>query len=129
MSPGLALFLGIVSVFAVLGLVQWAFGRRARALQGQPVPDLPSAHADLAEADIVVWFHSPTCGPCKAMEPFVDALVEQGRARSVDVSTDLDVAMAFGVMATPTTIRLQNGRVTAVRTGGMGPTALEEFAA
>ena len=125
MSAGLWVLLGSLLMVGVLVGVQWWMGRQARALVGEPVP---ASVADQVPQDGIVWFHSPSCGPCKAMRPQVAAL-DDGQAWSVDVSQDLETARAFGVMATPTTVRVRAGRVLEVRTGALGPDALQQLLA
>lgn len=124
MSPGIAILVGVVGTFAVLGLIQAVASRRAKALEGEPVPDLPGPIGDAVRGTTLVWFHSPTCGPCRAMHPTIAAMEREGRAVAVDVSTDLDVAKAFNVFATPTTVKIVDGRILAVRMGALSPAQL-----
>jgi thiol-disulfide isomerase/thioredoxin len=55
-----------------------------------------------------LYFFSPSCGPCKAISPKVDAAIEAGaNIRKLDVSTDTGryVAMLFEVRATPAYVK------------------------
>lgn len=124
MSPGVSILVGILAVFGLLALLQWMLSRRVRALVGKPAPALPPPFDERARGDVLFWFHSPTCGPCRAMEPYIEQLAARGAAESVDVMVHPEVAQAFGVMATPTTIHVRSGRVLDVRTGVLGPAVL-----
>ena len=82
--------------------------------------DLPAG-----AASGVLFFHSATCGPCQAMVPHVRELSEaRGDVYSVDVAEHLEVATALGVRATPTVMRLREGRVVASHVGALSRGAL-----
>jgi thioredoxin-like negative regulator of GroEL len=120
MSAGIWMLVGIGLGFAVLMGFQAALARQTRAAIGREVP----ASSPLAAAEgRLVWFHAPTCAPCRAMHRDVLALGD--RVLEVDVSQRPDLAAAFGVMATPTTLRVQGGKVVAARAGRIGREQLE----
>jgi len=127
-SPGVALLLLALLGVGALLLAQALAARAARAREGQPVGPLPAAWAHLAGADALLWFHSPRCGPCRAMRPAAEALAAAGRLVPVDVTADLALAQALGVRATPTTVRLRAGMVVAVRLGALRAAELEALA-
>lgn len=123
MSTGMIVFTGALLAVGFLIAVQWLVQRRMSAMKGQPAPAIPGV-VDSGE-DAVLFFHSPSCGPCRMMEPHVTALArDDERVRSVDVSTDLETARAYGVMATPTTVLVRGGSIAEVRMGAMPPDAL-----
>ena len=119
MSAGVGILLGVGLLFALHQLLQALAGRLSRRKEGEPVPDPRFG------GDQLIWFHSRTCAPCRAMEPVIRRLESQGRARVVDVHQELSVARAFGVMATPTTVRVRDDRILAVRSGVLAPEQLE----
>lgn len=123
MSAGTGLLLGILATLGFLYGVQWLTARKARALEGQGVPEL-LIERGLAD-DGLLWFHSPTCGPCRAMQPHVEALAAEGRAHIVDVSVTPEIAVACGVLGTPTTIAIADRRIVQVVPGVVPPAALE----
>ena len=115
MTTGLWLLLGILLGFAALFAMQRWLARLGRASEGQPAAPL----GPLGDAEgKLVWFHAPTCAPCRAMHADIRALGEQ--AIEVDVSRRPDLARAYGVMGTPTTVRVKDGRIAAARVGRLG---------
>lgn len=124
MSLGLALFIACLAGISLLGLARWALGLPASSLEGEPLPPLPAPYSHIRSG--LLWFHSPTCGPCRSMRPVIEALEEQGQAHAVDVTEHLDVARALGVMATPTTVCVEDGRILWVRTGPISAAALRQ---
>jgi thioredoxin 1 len=55
----------------------------------------------------IVKFGTPTCGPCKLQETFLDNFVKEGfdvEIEKVDASEDMDKAEEFGVSTVPTLI-------------------------
>lgn len=128
MTAGIGILAGCLLVVGAIVAVQLFAGRYARRLEGEPVPSLPGPLGERLRGDVVLWFHSATCGPCKAMEPGIRALEAQGLAIVIDAHTQVDVARAFGVMATPTTVVVQGGRIQRVRMGVLGPAELASLA-
>lgn len=125
MTPGIALFSCALLFLGVLAIWQWSLGRHARANIGKPAPQLPGPIGEAVQADILLWFHSPHCGPCQSMRPKIAELVDRELAIEVDITRNLEIAQAFGVMATPTTILIREGRIQQVSTGSLSPGALD----
>jgi thiol-disulfide isomerase/thioredoxin len=124
MSPGLWILLGVGVAFAAMFAFQAWLSRMSRASEGReaaPLGPLGDAEGKL------VWFHAPSCAPCRAMHAQVDALGE--RVIQVDVSQRPDLAQRYGVMATPTTVRVKGGVIVAARAGRLGPDALLDLLA
>lgn len=113
----------LVGVVAVLvagaGLQVW-MGLRAQAARGRD-----ARHLAADSGTSLVWFHSPTCGPCRAMEPTIRELAASHPVRIVDVSVDPETAMAMSVMATPTTLVVRDGKVVDVMLGAVPRGRLE----
>jgi thioredoxin 1 len=110
----------LVAGLALMGLLQAFVGYKAREAVGKEVPDFPPGR-------LLLYFMSPTCGPCRAMTPAVRRLSEQGaRVRVVDVSQDPSLALQLGVMGTPTVMVVQDGKVEDVL---VGPQPAERLAA
>lgn len=117
----------LVTVLVGMSGLQMAMARRARASIGG---EAPAAAGPPTEKPAAFYFYSPSCGPCRVMAPTVDALAAEGRdVRKVDVSQDLQTAMAFGVMATPTTVVVRGGKVQEVLLGVVPRAKLEALLA
>ena len=88
---------------------------RAKRTRGREISSLGSAAANLLDGrdDALVYFFSTGCAPCRGMTPAVDALMERYPTRliKVDVSEDPAPAAAFGIRATPTLVRVREGRI------------------
>ncbi len=118
----------VLAGVGLMWIVQVLLARTARQREGTEVGPVPEPFDGLVRGDTLLWFHSPSCGPCRAMRGDVEAMQAQGRLHAVDVSRHLDVARAMSVMATPTTVRVRHGRIVEVRTGVMRLEALERMA-
>lgn len=115
---------GAGGVLVGVALMQVWMQLQTSKRKGQPVPR--SKLAVPAQGPALVYFWSPTCGPCRAMRPAVDALEADGKpVVKVDVSRDVDVALAWNVMGTPTTIAIHDGRITEVLLGAQHKDRLE----
>ena len=67
-----------------------------------------------SEVPVLVDFSAVWCGPCRAIEPHVEAIASerQGKAKvfKVDVDSDGDVAARYGVMSIPALIVFKGGQ-------------------
>lgn len=112
---------GAVVALVALSGVQIALAARSRRSVGAEAAPVGGA----AVEDGLVYFYSPTCGPCRAMSPAVHALKAAGKpVHAVDVTRDPATAGAYGVMATPTTVAVRAGRVVDVKLGVLSPAHL-----
>lgn len=121
------LLLGILLAFLFF---QWRVVRQAKKLEGQAAPELdPRIDAALKEhGRAVLYFHSPSCGPCKMMTPMVEsAAADRQDIFPIDIRQSTDVARKLGVMATPTIVVLADGQVSRIVIGAQSPTALAKL--
>lgn len=118
-----------VFVALVVGLQVWV-RLRARAFEGKPLPQVPGPIGEkLASLQhALVYFMSPQCGACRRFTPELSA---RSRRRPdvfvIDVTQHLDVARALGVMATPSAIEVQAGRVVGFHVGAVPSDLLARF--
>lgn len=93
---------------------------RIKRQEGKPVPELTGKLGRTAKSrrPSLFYFYSPSCGPCKAMTLVVQKMGRTDRnVVAVDISKDLDTARRFGVMATPTVVKVKQGVVQQVLVG------------
>jgi thiol-disulfide isomerase/thioredoxin len=60
---------------------------------------------------ILLAFHAEWCGPCRQMQPVIDALGREGYSiRRVDIDRERELAARFGVNAVPCFIVVERGK-------------------
>ncbi len=128
---------GTVVAVVALGFValmvgmQWVVRAKANALKGGPVPDLPGAigRKIAAQKRALVYFFSPSCGACRPITPVIRELGKKNPAVfAVDVMQDMPVARALSVMATPSTIEIEGGKIVGYHIGMVPEEVLTRFA-
>jgi thiol-disulfide isomerase/thioredoxin len=111
----------LVGGFVALNVALQVLARqRAAKLKGQPLPQLSGVTGQrIAASDrALIYFFTPTCAACRTLTPRMKALAEKGQpVFPIDATQEPDLARAFSVMATPTTVEIQQGRVAAVSIG------------
>jgi thioredoxin 1 len=61
---------------------------------------------------VILYFYSPTCGACRQQTPVIDNLKNKSsKIHKIDISKDINAAMAIGVMGTPSTVIIENGLI------------------
>jgi thioredoxin 1 len=107
---------GLVLALVAMAAFQALAGAAARGHVGHGLPALRDEVP--AQGAALVFFHSPTCGPCKAQIPALVAMGARGhKVVTIDVTERGDVAQAFRIMATPTTVAVRDGTIVEVLTG------------
>ncbi|MGB3547009.1 MAG: thioredoxin [Saprospiraceae bacterium] len=78
----------------------------------------------------VVDFWAEWCGPCRMVGPIIDELSSEYEGRvligKVDVDTNSEVSMQYGVRSIPTILVLKNGEVVDKHVGTITKAALSE---
>lgn len=128
--------LGTVLLILVVGFVilvmamQVLMQVRAKALAGKPLPPLPGALGEriARSKSALVYFFSPACGACRALTPRVQALGKKNKSVfAVDVSLSLELARAFRVMATPSTVEVADGKIVGIHIGRIPEEVVARF--
>ncbi len=103
----------IVAALVVTALQLWPF-LRARRMRGRQAPALEGVvpNPQRLSGRMLLYFWSPRCGMCRGMTPVVEQLSgERDDVVSVNVFDHPQVARDLGIMATPTLVLLQGGKV------------------
>ena len=122
MSPLVWIVPGIVGLFVVMMVVSRVLMTlQARAMVGKSAPEDLSGDPGRAVRKgrkALFYFYSSHCPPCRAMTPVIDELAAECRdVYKVDVGQDMLTARKFGVMATPSVILVEGGRIQAFLVG------------
>ncbi len=74
-----------------------------------------------SDKPVLVDFFADWCGPCKMMAPVIEELAElyDGKAKvgKLNVDSNEEIAMKYGVMSIPTILVIKNGQVEAKMVG------------
>ena len=87
--------------------------------------------SDVLKSDktVLVDFWAEWCGPCHAVSPVLDRIVEErnGELKLVKVNIDVEqgLSLKYGVMSIPTMILFRNGEPAAAAIGAQPKSALE----
>ena len=121
MSWIMILFLMAAAFLVLMPMVTLIAARRR---VGKPVDD----DGQGGSGDRMIYFYSPSCGPCRSMTPIVDRLAQQNdQVVKVDVQRDPETARAFHVRATPTTILVKQHKVLDVVLGAKSERQLQDM--
>ncbi len=125
--PWYAVLIIAIAVAMALSTL-WTY-RQANRMKGERLGELPGGLRGIDTGrPLVIYAYSPTCGPCKAITPRVDALAETGRRIvKLDISREPEAARALNIRATPTFVLIRDGRIEEVLLGARNPARLETF--
>ncbi|WP_457567811.1 thioredoxin family protein [Desulfurobacterium sp.] len=103
--------------FVILLRIYWNF--KSKRMKGKLLPVLQGEFSRLKKGKGIVYFYSPTCQPCKAMEPIIKKLVKDAKVRvvRVNVAEKPELARKFGILATPSEILVEDGKIVKVILG------------
>ena len=120
------LVLIVVAFFAM----QLLLVRKMQRQKGKPAPKLEGkAGKWIAGGNVALfYFYSPNCGACRAMTPTVKKLAKDYKGVfPIDISQDMNTAHLFGVMATPTTVVIEEGVIQNILIGPQPSAHLEQL--
>jgi thiol-disulfide isomerase/thioredoxin len=107
----------IIAVFAFFALMNLSIVLRARLKRGKSVPDIGGkiGEAIKRREKVVLYFYSPTCSACKVQTPIIDKFLKESGLKAkifkIDVSRDANIALKLGVIGTPSTIIIEDGKI------------------
>ena len=123
-------------VYIIVGIVLLIFGLQflmtiaARQSKGKKLTGLKGKLKGLEKngSSGLVYFFSPSCHACKAQTPIIKELQSSNKnIFDVDISKDMETARIFGIKATPTTMIVENGKISQVLLGVKQKDALRRY--
>ena len=103
---------------------------RARLQTGKDAPTLdgPLGKHIARGRRALVYFHSPGCAACRPVTPKLQELSKKNEGvYLVDVSKDLETARALKIMATPSFVEIDAGKVVGFHVGAAPQALLARF--
>ena len=59
----------------------------------------------------ILYFSAAWCGPCKTLGPIMESLSGQINYQKIDVDTNQDMSIKYGIRNIPALVLLENGEV------------------
>lgn len=121
----------VVGFFLLMAGMQILVRVRARLQTGKDAPRLegPLGKFVARGRHALVYFHSPGCAACRTITPKLKEMSKHSDGVFVvDVSQDQSAAQALKVMATPSFVEIDGGKVVGYHVGAAPADVLGRFA-
>ncbi len=87
---------------------------------------------EVLESDkpVIVDFWADRCTPCKMIAPVLDEIAEERsdvKICKVDVDSEFELAMQYGIMSIPTLIAFDKGEISGKIIGAVGKAEIEKL--
>lgn len=84
-----------------------------------------------SELPVLVEFGADWCGPCKTVQPELNALAQELEGQALVVKVDIDrspmIARELGIQSVPTFVTFQKGRPVAAKSGALKKAQLRQM--
>jgi thioredoxin 1 len=117
METILYIVLAIAGLFVVMQLyirlsALFKKGKVINGVKGKLGKDIQSGRK------LLVYFYTNSCAACKPMTPVIDRLKKEFKnIHKINLTTDMDIGRAFGVMGTPATILVEEQKIKSFNLG------------
>jgi len=104
----------------IIPLVQFTLLRRSRRMEGK---DSPVTNPEIDEklsrhGQVLLYFFTPLCDACQVMAPRIDRMViKYDNIIKLNAKENKDLALSFGLVATPTVILIKKGKIAKIVAG------------
>lgn len=121
-------FLGVLVL--IPSIVQFTLIRRSRRIEGTTLPPAPEPLAKHLRnhPTSLIYFYSARCMACQDMTPVIDELVaKHPNVIKLNVTDMPDFARGVGLVATPSSVLIKNGKAVKILTGYNSRKAMEKL--
>lgn len=111
MATLLYIVIAVVGLFMVLQIFMVL---KMKLKKGSAAPQLDGKAGKMMQGQhkALFYFFSPGCRACKPMTPYVKKMADNNnQVMLVDVSQEMSIAQKFGVMGTPSTVLVKDGKI------------------
>lgn len=114
-------FFVIVQVYARLSMFLKK-GKKIEHVEGKLGREIKSGNR------VLIYFYTNSCAACKPMTPVVDRLKKEfNNIHKVNLSQDMETGRRFGVMGTPATVLVEDGKISSFNLGAKNESYLRNL--
>jgi len=110
----------IIGLLGIVLLMQFLVRFKSWSKKGKAAPTVSgSLGKSILKGDkLIAYFYSPTCRACRTQEKYLPKIQESfDNIFRINAAKEREIAAAFGVMGTPTTIIIEKGIIKEYFTG------------